>query len=51
MKIGDLVCRKYVSSKQKQRVLKFNPYLKNVGVVTRIDEDHDLCVVWFPSVS
>jgi hypothetical protein len=47
MKVGDLVCRKYVSSKQKQRVLKFNPNIKNIGVITKIDEEHNLCAAWF----
>jgi hypothetical protein len=47
MKVGDLVCRKYVSSKQKQRVLKFNPQTTNIGIVTKIDEEHDICAVWF----
>jgi hypothetical protein len=47
MKVGDLVYRKYVSNKQKQRVLKFNPNMKNTGVVTKIDKERDLCIVWF----
>jgi hypothetical protein len=47
VKVGDLVCRKYVSSKQKQRVLKFNPNMKNTGVITKINEEDELCVVWF----
>ena len=47
MKVGDLVCRKYVSEEQKQRVLKFNPQTTNVGIITKIDEEHDICAVWF----
>jgi hypothetical protein len=47
VKVGDLVCRKYVSSKQKQRVLKFNPNMKNTGVITKINEEDELCVVRF----
>ena len=47
MKVGDLVYRKYVSEEQKQRVLKFNPQTTNVGIITKIDEEHDICAVWF----
>jgi len=47
MKVGDLVYRKYVSEEQKQRVLKFNPQTTNVGIITEIDEEHDICAVWF----
>jgi hypothetical protein len=47
LNVGDLVCRTYVSEEQKQRVLKFSPQTTNIGIVTEIDEDHDICAVWF----
>ncbi len=47
MKVGDLVYRTYISEEQKQRVLKFNPDTGNIGIITKIDEEHDICAVWF----
>jgi hypothetical protein len=47
MKVGDLVCRKYVSEGQRQRVLKFNPQTTNVGIITKIDKEQDICEAWF----
>ena len=47
MKIGDLVCRKYVSEERRQKMLKFSPQTTNVGIITKIDEEHDICAVWF----
>jgi len=47
VKVGDLVRRKYVSQEQRQRVLKFSPETTNIGIITKVDEEHDICAVWF----